>query len=70
MVTAQKTSHSEEWGDSFITVVGSDDRILKKIERRVTRLKQRVRRGISDGVSHVPREEDGGEMTWVEVELD
>lgn len=44
-VTARKTSNSEEWGKlPSLRAVGSDDRVLKKIARRITRLKQRVRR--------------------------
>ena len=43
--TAQKTSHPEEWGKlPLLKIVGSDDRILKKLERRITRLTQRVKR--------------------------
>jgi len=43
-VTAQKTSHSEEWGKlPLLRVVGSDDRMLKKLGRRMTRLKRILR---------------------------
>jgi SAM-dependent methyltransferase len=39
-ITARKTSHSEEWGRlPPLRTVGSDDQILKKLERRVARLK-------------------------------
>jgi SAM-dependent methyltransferase len=41
-VTAQKTSHEEEWGKlPLLRLVGSDDRILKKLGRRLARLKRR-----------------------------
>jgi SAM-dependent methyltransferase len=41
-VTAQKTSHEEEWGKlPLLRLVGSDDRILKKLGRRLVRLKRR-----------------------------
>ena len=41
-VTAQKTSHEEEWGKlPSLRVVGSDDRVLKKLGRRIARLKGR-----------------------------
>ncbi|MGA2516679.1 MAG: class I SAM-dependent methyltransferase [Thermodesulfobacteriota bacterium] len=40
-VTAQKTSHQEEWGKlPLLRRVGSDDRIIKKLGRRVARLKR------------------------------
>ena len=40
--TAQKTSGEEEWGKlPLLRLVGSDDRILKKLGRRLTRLKRR-----------------------------
>jgi len=40
-VTAQKTSHPEEWGKlPSLRSVGSDDRIVKKLRRRMTRLKR------------------------------
>jgi SAM-dependent methyltransferase len=39
-VTAQKTSHPEEWSQlPLLRTVGSDDQILKKLKRRVIRLK-------------------------------
>jgi SAM-dependent methyltransferase len=39
-VTAQKTSHPEEWSKlPLLRTVGSDDQILKKLKRRVIRLK-------------------------------
>ncbi|MDI7259842.1 MAG: methyltransferase domain-containing protein [Thermodesulfobacteriota bacterium] len=38
-VTAQKTSHLEEWGKlPPLRVARSDDRVLKKLERRIKRL--------------------------------
>jgi SAM-dependent methyltransferase len=41
-VTAQKTSHEEEWGKlPLLRLVGSDDRICKKLGRRLARLKRR-----------------------------
>ena len=41
-VTAQKTFHEEEWGKlPLLRLVGSDDRILKKLSRRLARLKRR-----------------------------
>ncbi len=41
-VIAQKTSDEEEWGKlPLLRLVGSDDRILKKLGRRWTRLKRR-----------------------------
>lgn len=44
-VTAQKTSQSEEWGElPPLRIVRSDDRVLRKLERRVRRLKQWVKR--------------------------
>ena len=40
-VTAQKTSHPEEWGKlPPLGRVGSDDRIIKKLGRKMTRLKR------------------------------
>ncbi len=43
-VTAQKTSHPEEWGKlPLLRVVGSDDQMLKKLGRRMTRLKRMLR---------------------------
>jgi len=40
-VTAQKTSKAEEWGKlPLLRIVGSDDQILKKLRRRMTRLKR------------------------------
>jgi SAM-dependent methyltransferase len=43
--TAQKTPNPEEWGKlPPLRIIGSDDRILKKLERRVRRFKQGVRR--------------------------
>ena len=40
-VTARKTSHPEEWGKlPLLRTVGSDDQILKKLGRRMTRLKR------------------------------
>jgi SAM-dependent methyltransferase len=40
-VTAQKTSHPEEWGKlPLLRIVGSDDQILRKLERRMVRLKR------------------------------
>ena len=40
-VTAQKTSRPEEWGKlPPLGIVGSDDRILKKLGRRIGRLKK------------------------------
>jgi hypothetical protein len=40
-VTAQKTSNSEEWGKlPGVRVVRSDDQMLKKLRRRMTRLKK------------------------------
>ena len=40
-VTAQKTSHPEEWGKlPLLRRVESDDRIIKKLGRRMTRLKR------------------------------
>ena len=40
-VTAQKTSYEEEWGKlPSLRVVGSDDRVLKKLGRRIARLKR------------------------------
>jgi SAM-dependent methyltransferase len=40
-VTAQKTSRPEEWGKlPPLRIVGSDDRMLRKLERRMTRLKR------------------------------
>lgn len=40
-VTAQKTSRPEEWGKlPLLRAVGSDDRMLKKLERRMTGLKR------------------------------
>ena len=43
-VTAQKTSLKEEWGKlPLLRIVGSDDRISKKVERRITRLKKMFR---------------------------
>jgi SAM-dependent methyltransferase len=40
-VTARKTSHPEEWGKlPPLRKVGSDDQILKKLERRMARLKR------------------------------
>lgn len=43
-VTAQKTSYPEEWGKlPLLRVVGSDDRMLKKLGRRMTRLKRILR---------------------------
>jgi SAM-dependent methyltransferase len=41
-VTAQKTSNEEEWGKLPLSrLVGSDDRILKKLGRRLARFKRR-----------------------------
>jgi SAM-dependent methyltransferase len=41
-VTAQKSSHPEEWGKlPLLRTVGSDDQILKKLKRRVNRLRGR-----------------------------
>ena len=41
-VTAQKTVHEEEWGKlPSLRVVGSDDRVLKKLGRRIARLRER-----------------------------
>jgi hypothetical protein len=43
-VTAQKTSHEEEWGKlPLLRLEGSDDQILKKLGRRMTRLKRILR---------------------------
>ena len=40
---AQKTSNTEEWGKlPPLRIVGSDDRILKKLERRILRLKRNI----------------------------
>jgi SAM-dependent methyltransferase len=40
-VTAQKTSHPEEWGTlPPVRTVGNDDQILRKLERRMVRLKR------------------------------
>jgi SAM-dependent methyltransferase len=40
-VTAQKTSREEEWGKlPSLRVVGSDDRVMKKLGRRIARLKR------------------------------
>jgi SAM-dependent methyltransferase len=40
-VTAQKTSRPEEWGKlPPLRTVGSDDRMLRKLERRMNRLKR------------------------------
>jgi SAM-dependent methyltransferase len=40
-VTAQKTSHPEEWGKlPLMRIVGSDDQILKKLGRRMAHLKR------------------------------
>jgi SAM-dependent methyltransferase len=40
-VTAQKTPQAEERGKlPLLRIVGSDDQILKKLERRITRLKR------------------------------
>ena len=42
-VTAQKTSHLEEWGKlPPLRRVGSDDQILKKLRRRMARLKRMI----------------------------
>ena len=39
--TAEKTSHPEEWGKlPLLRIVGSDDQILRKLERRMVRLKR------------------------------
>jgi hypothetical protein len=39
--TAEKNSHPEEWGKlPLLRMVGSDDQILKKLGRRMTRLKR------------------------------
>jgi SAM-dependent methyltransferase len=44
-VTAQKTSHEEEWGKlPLLRLEGSDDQILKKLGRRLARLKRQVKR--------------------------
>jgi len=44
-VTAQKTSHEEGWGKlPLLRLEGSDDRILKKLGRRLARLKRQVKR--------------------------
>jgi SAM-dependent methyltransferase len=41
-VTAQKTSHQEEWGKlPLLRLEKSDDQILKKLARRLARLKHR-----------------------------
>jgi len=41
-ITAQKTFQEEEWGKlPSLRVVGSDDRVLKKLGRRIARLKGR-----------------------------
>jgi SAM-dependent methyltransferase len=43
-VAARKTSHPEEWGKlPLLRTVGSDDQVLKKLGRRMTRLKQQVK---------------------------
>jgi SAM-dependent methyltransferase len=40
---AQKTSNTEEWGKlPPLRIVGSDDRILKKLGRRILRLKKNI----------------------------
>lgn len=39
-VCAQKTSHSEEWGKlPPLRIVGSDDQMIKKLDRRIHRLR-------------------------------
>lgn len=45
-ITAQKSADMEKWGQlPPLKIIESDDRILKKLERRVKRFKQRVKRG-------------------------
>lgn len=41
--SAQKTSNPEEWGKlPPLEIVGSDDRILKKLERKILRFKRKI----------------------------